>query len=359
VLVHLSAALAKRDHKVELWQLHAWASDSYADQRAILDSAGVEQLPVAVSAPLWGLGAPVRALAAKRGVNVAHLHGAFNQWNTAVSRALPCPYVFSPHSGYDPISLQRSRFRKALYRVLFERTVLERAALIVGLTDIEVGQIRSFGATGPIVVIPNGVAPPVDGINPLSFRRELSLPPGARLAVFVGRLDVHRKGLDLAVRGVAEASNWHLALVGPRFRDVDRLEKMIADTAVRDRVHFMGERHGRRLHEALGGGDLFVLMSRWEGLPMALLEAMSYGTPAVVSPAVARLIEVEALGAGWVAHPGNLGMLLTWLERDAGPELAARARAARTLAGRYAWESVAEQYEAAYEQAIRSTESGG
>ena len=64
-----------------------------------------------------------------------------------------------------------------------------------------------------------------------AFRRELQYPREALLAVFVGRLDVHRKGLDVLVRGIADAPAWHLALVGPRFRGVERLERMIAVSA--------------------------------------------------------------------------------------------------------------------------------
>ena len=61
-----------------------------------------------------------------------------------------------------------------------------------------------------------------------------------------------------------------------------------AVSAWRERVHLVGERHGRRLQESVCAADLFALMSRWEGLPMALLEALSLATPAVVSPAVER-----------------------------------------------------------------------
>jgi glycosyltransferase involved in cell wall biosynthesis len=125
--------------------------------------------------------------------------------------------------------------------------------------------------------------------------------------VFVGRLDVHRKGLDVLVRGVSEAPGWHLALVGPRFRDVGRLERMIADLRLSDRVHLVGERHGRGLRESVRAADLFVLMSRWEGLPMVLLEALALGRPAVVSGAVEGSVPVAGAGAGWVAGDEDLG----------------------------------------------------
>jgi glycosyltransferase involved in cell wall biosynthesis len=355
VIVHLSAALARRGHQVEVWRLHDWASGPYEDQRTILDSDGVTQVSIG-RAPVWRLGGVVERHSRGRQIDLVHLHGAFNPSNTAISRALGGPYVFSPHSGYDPVSLRRSRGRKLLYRLLFERTMAERAASVVALTDVERRQIEDFGAKGPVAVIPNGVAAPSRDVDRLAFRRELGLPDQARLAAFVGRLDVYRKGLDLVAEGIADAPNWHLALVGPRFRDVARLERIISDLAIRERVHFTDERHGRKLQEALAGADLFVLMSRWEGLPMALLEAMSYGTPVVVSPAVSSLIDVEAAEAGWVAQSGGLGAILRQREKDGSQELETRGQAAREFAKRYDWNSVAELYELVYEQARRPQE---
>jgi glycosyltransferase involved in cell wall biosynthesis len=347
VIVHLAAALARRGHNVDVWQLHEWPRESYVEQRRVLEAAGVVQVPVRSSRRL---GEAAATLADERGMDVLHLHGAFNLSNTAISRALRRPYVFSPHSGYDPVSLRRSRGRKAAYRILFERRMLERAASLVALTDAERADVRAFGATRPCEVIPNGVERPADDPDGEAFRRALGLPPDALLAVFVGRLDVHRKGLDVLVHGVSEAPGWHLALVGPRFRDVERLERMIADLRLRDRVHLVGERHGRSLREAVRAADLFVLMSRWEGLPMVLLEALALGRPAVVSGAVERSVPVAADGAGWVADEADPGAVLREIARTGRDELAERGRAALLLSRRYDWDAVAERYEVVYER---------
>jgi glycosyltransferase involved in cell wall biosynthesis len=351
VIVHLAAALARRGHRVEVWRLHEWPPDDYADQHRLLQAAGVAQVPVRSSRRL---GRSAATLAEERGIDVVHLHGAFNPSNTAISRALRRPYVFSPHAGYDAVSLRRSRGRKAAYRILFERRMLERAASLVALTNAELADIRAFGATRPCEVIPNGVERSAEDLDAEAFRRALGLPHDALLAVFVGRLDVHRKGLDVLVRGVSEAPGWHLALVGPRFRDVERLERMIADLRLGDRVHLVGERHGRSLRESVRAADLFVLMSRWEGLPMVLLEALALGRPAVVSGAVEGSVPVAGAGAGWVAGDADLGTVLREITRMGRHELAERGRAALLLSQRYDWDSVAQSYEAVYERAEES-----
>jgi glycosyltransferase involved in cell wall biosynthesis len=197
-------------------------------------------------------------------------------------------------------------------------------------------------------VIPNGIEPPENDLDADAFRRELALPRDALLAVFVGRLDMHRKGLDVLVRGIAEAPTWHLALIGPRFRDVEGLERIVAELTLGDRVHIVGERHGRRLQQSVYGADLFALTSRWEGMPMALLEALALARPAVVSPAVERVIGVAAAGAGWVADEADVGAVLRSLSSE---DLTMRGAAAHLLSKRYDWDSVAERYEIAYSRA--------
>ncbi len=142
--------------------------------------------------------------------------------------------------------------------------------------------------------------------------------------------------------------DWHLALVGPPFRDVELLERIVGERSLGDRVHFVGERHGRHLQQTVYGADVFALTSRWEGMPMALLEALALGRPAVVSPAVERTIGVGDAGAGWVVSEGDVGRVLRDIRRD---ELSERGRAALQLSKRYNWDRVAERYEAAYERA--------
>jgi glycosyltransferase involved in cell wall biosynthesis len=347
VIVHLAAALARHGHHVEVWQLHDWDPARYAEERKRLRADGVVEVLLHGGR---GLGRSAARLADERSIDVVHLHGAFNPSNTAVARGLRRPYVFSPHSGYHPVSLARSMLRKRAYRLVFERTMLRRAATIVALTDLELEHVRRFGAPGPYAVIPTGVEPVRDDVDRNAFRAELGLHPDTPLALFVGRLDVDRKGLDLLVRGVAEAPRWQLALVGPAFRDVDRLHELVRRLDIGDRVHLPGERHGHRLHEVFAAADVFTLLSRWEGLPMALLEALATSTPAVVSHEVERAVPVEAAGAGWSIDGPELGSLLRKLAEQYTDELRTRGAAALELAARYDWNVVAERYGTTYKQ---------
>jgi glycosyltransferase involved in cell wall biosynthesis len=350
VIVQLAAHLAGRGHHVELWLLRPWTEREMVVHAPVLSDAGVHMVAPRAT------GRRRLATLAEREVDVVHLHSVFTLANALLARRLDVPYVVSPHGGYAPASLVRNARRKAVYGRLVERRMLRRAALRVALTEVEARDLVRFGAGEPITIIPNAVVPVVEHGNGSVFRRELGLGPGQRLLLFVGRLDVLHKGLDVLLAGVAEAPGWHVALVGPDFRDGRaRLVGQAGALGMLHRLTITGPRHGRQLHEAFAAADCFALTSRWEGLPVALLEALAHGVPSVVSPAVDRLVGVRDAGAGWVVDPPELGALLGRLESLDSGQRAIRVHAARALAARYNWAAVTARYEAAYTGTISTT----
>jgi glycosyltransferase involved in cell wall biosynthesis len=279
--------------------------------------------------------------------------------NDLLARRLRVPYVVSPHGGYAPASLARHAGRKRLYAALAERRTLRRAALRMVLTELEAMELREFGIRGPVEIVPNGVTHAPTDVDATAFRAELGLSAQAPLMVYVGRIDLWHKGLDILLRGIAEAPEWHVALVGPDFRDSrEPLQRLAEDLEIQRRIVFTGPRRARLLDEVLAAADLFVHISRWEGLPLSLLQALSHGVPALVSPAVERALGVSAAGAGWVATPDQLGATLRALAGLDPVSWAAHGQAARLLAARYDWEEVAARYEAAYERVLRTTARG-
>lgn len=111
--------------------------------------------------------------------------------------------------------------------------------------------------------------------------------PGRRRIVTVGTLEQLYKAPDVLIRAVArcvrDGIDLELSLVGDgAFRDM--LERLAADAGLSGRVTFHGWLPaGGPVRERLDAADLFVLPSRQEGLPRALVEAMARGLPSIGS----------------------------------------------------------------------------
>jgi GalNAc-alpha-(1->4)-GalNAc-alpha-(1->3)-diNAcBac-PP-undecaprenol alpha-1,4-N-acetyl-D-galactosaminyltransferase len=126
-----------------------------------------------------------------------------------------------------------------------------------------------------VYLIPNPVAPPA-----ASLRDATSSPPGPQV-VAMGRLGFE-KGYDLLLdafeKCVAEHPGWSLVILGEG-EERGRLTELATRLGIEDRVRMPGV--VREPATVLRSADIFVLPSRYEGFPNALLEAMACGLPVV------------------------------------------------------------------------------
>ena len=129
---------------------------------------------------------------------------------------------------------------------------------------------------------------------------DLGLPSEAAIVLWAGRFDPV-KGLDLLVdsfREVVDRCDAHLLLAGGPVGGAlfNSIRKRINRLSLAERVHLLGPRND--VPRLLKTADVFVLPSRTEGLPNALLEAMAAGCPIVATdvPGCRDLIEHEQTG---------------------------------------------------------------
>jgi glycosyltransferase involved in cell wall biosynthesis len=142
-------------------------------------------------------------------------------------------------------------------------------------------------------------------------------------AIYLGRLDP-QKGVDTAIRAVAETSRLSLTVVGDG-RDRERLERLSQRLDVTERIFFMGQLSAPEVRSQLASADVVLLPTRRkEGLPMVLLEAAAAGIPAVTTPSAS--VPADILATGRVAVVP---------ERDSRALIDATARAIRLPVGSY------------------------
>jgi glycosyltransferase involved in cell wall biosynthesis len=192
-------------------------------------------------------------------------------------------------------------------------------AVVAVSDDLRRTLLGDCGITAPIHVVPNGI----DGSKyspdrPSGIRRELGLTPEVRLVGTAVNLSA-QKGLthllDAAaiVRRSGTAAHFVIAGDGPLRAD---LIAYAAAHDLNDSVTFAGYRAD--VPEVLAGLDVFVLSSLWEGLPLALLEALACGRP-IVATSVGGIPEVVSEGEnGFLVPPGDSQALASRILRVLG-----------------------------------------
>jgi glycosyltransferase involved in cell wall biosynthesis len=181
-------------------------------------------------------------------------------------------WVYTEHDEWN-----RRRDRR-LFRVL-ESAVYSRYERVVAVSKMAEETLSHWlpQVRGKTLTIQNGVPIPAiakdGGVVPTG--RELQF-------LYAGRL-LHKKGVDVLLRAlsVMKRPNFALTIAG----DGDQrqvLERMSADLHLSSRVRFLGVRHD--LPELMRAADCLVMPSRWEGLPMVMLEAMALGLPVIATP---------------------------------------------------------------------------
>ncbi|MEW1954941.1 glycosyltransferase [Terrabacter sp. NPDC080008] len=228
-------------------------------------------------------------------VRIPELLGFLFWMRTKFSPAHVVANVVAEAGSWFPQGSKHPLVSRALSTTLesFSRVVVRRSDAVVYVTQESLQ--RRYGTRAPALAMTNARLPEswltVDPA-PIS--------PSLRHLITVGHLNGGVKGIDILLRafsavvrrGLPDAT---LTIVGAG--DPEVFLEMAQQLGVADRVRFTGEITDRRkLLELLRSHDLFVLASRSEGLPRAMIEAMCLGLPSIGS----RVGGVEELvGRRW------------------------------------------------------------
>ncbi|HTP13894.1 MAG TPA: glycosyltransferase family 4 protein, partial [Bacteroidota bacterium] len=180
--------------------------------------------------------------------------------------------------------------------------------------------------------------------------------------LFVGNVygDVRQKGLDILLKAwpivVSEAPRSRLAIVG--VGDFAGFRDFVAGAKISSSVNFAGPQSD--LENWYRSCRVFVLPSRYEGMSNALLEAMSYATPCVVTGISGSddLIEdrIHGLKVPMEDHIA-LAHAIVFLLKHPGRARTLGARARRTVQKRHSPDTIARQYLSMFDAILRREQS--
>jgi glycosyltransferase involved in cell wall biosynthesis len=266
-----------------------------------------------------------------------------------VSARIGVPYFVFPHGMLDPWfrrSYPVKHLKKQLYWVLAERRVLERAKAVLYTSQNE--RRLAKGTFLPEAryrsrILPLGVqkSPADTRRSRERFLREFPHLRDRRFLLFLGRLHP-KKGCDFLVRAMASMRPpIDLVFAGPIANE--QYGTQLKKSAEGLPITFTGMLIGETKIGALASAEALILPSHQENFGLVVAEALSVGTPALLSEQVNIAQDVAASGAGFVepdTFPGTLRLIERWLQ-DGSPTM--RSAASNCFQSRFDIEETARE----------------
>jgi glycosyltransferase involved in cell wall biosynthesis len=198
------------------------------------------------------------------------------------ARGSNIPVVYTVHGFVLQEELRA--YKRALYGFM-ERLGAKHRAHTIAVSKADYGALLAAGVVRreACSVVYNGIGA-IDFLGRGISRKELGLPAEGLIVGTIANL-YENKGIDILIQAIAQLrpeaqrSITAVAIIGEG-PERARLERLIATHELADKIHLLGSRNGGQLLKAF---DIFVLPSRKEGMPFALLEALQAGLPIIAT----------------------------------------------------------------------------
>lgn len=213
-------------------------------------------------------------------------------FNLVIKKKLP--YVIIPHGCLTNQAQHKKHPKKVLGNALVYNRIIKNALAIQCLSEREVNETE-FGGYKFI------------GTNGVNIEKTDKTFGGEGMTfVYIGRLDIEIKGLDLLIGALRENNSFlrengcHFYAYGPNEMDCfERIRKLIIQSGTEDLITLNGPILGEKKREKLLAADCFIQCSRTEGMSMGILEALGTGLPCVLTKGTGIADIVEDCRAGW------------------------------------------------------------
>lgn len=265
------------------------------------------------------------------------------------------PYVIIPRGGLTKQSFNNhSKWKKQLTHPFLFDPYVKNALAVQYLSEQEYKDTRKKLCPNDII-IPNGIYP--QKITKSSFSND-----GIK-GLFIGRIDIYHKGLDLLLVVICKlqeelrAAGFRISIHGPETKDTAILSAKINEAGVSDIAELKGALFGEEKAKAFLDSDVFFLTSRTEGMPMGLIEALSYGLPAFVTRGSCMMTEIVSNHAGWGCEFDEGEMIAQFRKMIADKAVYLdKSRNAVNLANKYDWNELAKQFHSKVSELLKKND---
>ena len=260
------------------------------------------------------------------------------------------PYIIVPRATLTEGAQKVKHLKKIIANILFLNKYARNALAIQYLTEQE--HLDSGDKwNNHHLIIPNGVT--------MRERREVS--GSIRRIVFIGRFNVNHKGIDLFIeacgryKDLIQEKNIIIDMYGSRNNgEMEQVQELIKKNHMEGVIHPYDTVFEKEKEEILLNSDIFVMTSRFEGLPMGLLEAMAYSLPCFVTRGTNMADKVGSFNAGWACETDvdSIAKTLKDLLLADTETVKEKSYQAYNLAKEYDWYKLAKEAHDKYSQLI-------
>ena len=250
------------------------------------------------------------------------------------------PYAVQMHGALSESNYKKNHLRKVIANFLFFNSFLRKARGIIFLNKAEYNNCVVRNLNPNYFILPNGCE------KATGF--DLSRPVGKLInIIFVGRIVIPHKGLDVLVDSIRilkekGVDDIFISFYGSEKElDVVEFKNLIKDMG--DITQFKGGVYGKDKENLYCNSDLFILTSRYEGMPMGLLEALSYGIPCIVTPGTNMTEEIKDAEAGYVAsfNAESIADTIEFASKDYRVHYGDLRQNAYKLSKKFDWDTIA------------------
>lgn len=229
-----------------------------------------------------------------------HVH-----WAVSAARRHKIPYWIVTHGGLDPYVFGYRATQKKLWLRFWGRQFLADADKVLFATQKERQKAEAIysGENTRVISWPVEIRDMNHRPNAQArLRARFNVPKDSRVLLFLGRYEAMKRPLEtMAIFAASNVENVILLMVGIEEQySTSELLEYAAKLGISHKVRVTGPVYGREKDELLLGADGFISLSWRENFGYTTAEALSAGTPVILSPGNDLCSTIRDVDCGWL-----------------------------------------------------------